>query len=86
LRAQIAEQQRVVADPAAAAAATGARIQTGIEGQRQLQRPQQQAVARAKYVNPPPMTAPMYFQDRHVETELLATFLRAEISLSKTRV
>jgi len=49
LRAQIAEQQRVVADPAAAAAATGARIQTGIEGQR----PQQQAVARAKYVNPP---------------------------------
>jgi hypothetical protein len=65
---------------AAAAAATGARIQTGIEGQRQ------QAVARAKYVNPPPMTAPMYFQDRHVETELLATFLRAEISLSKTRV
>jgi len=49
LRAQIAEHQRVVADPAAAAAATGARIQTGIEGQR----PQQQAVARAKYVNPP---------------------------------
>ena len=85
MRAQIAEQQRVVADPAAAAAATGARIQTGIEGERQLQRPQQ-AVARAKYVNPPPMTAPMYFQDRHVETELLATFLRAEISLSKTRV
>ena len=32
LRAQIAEQERVVADPAAAAAATGARIETGIEG------------------------------------------------------
>jgi len=32
------------------------------------------------------MTAPMNFQDRHVETELLTTFLRAEISLSKTRV
>jgi hypothetical protein len=38
LRAQIAEQQRVVADPAAAAAETGARIQTGIEAQQRPQR------------------------------------------------
>ena len=78
LRAQIAEQERVVADPVAAAAATRVRIETGIEGQRQPERPQPRVVARAKYVNPPPMTAPTYFQDRHVETELLATFLRAE--------
>jgi hypothetical protein len=37
LREQIAEQQRVVEDPTAAAAATGARIQTGIEAQQQPQ-------------------------------------------------
>jgi TIR domain len=78
LRAQIGEQERVVADPAAAAAATDVRIESGIVGQRQPERPQPQVAARARYVNPPPMTAPTYFQDRHVETGLLATFLRAE--------
>jgi tetratricopeptide (TPR) repeat protein len=78
LRAQIAEQERVVADPAAAAAATGARIQAGIEEQQQPQQSEPRVVARAKYINPPPMTAPTYFQDRQAETEMLATFLREE--------
>src|SRR6185312_15952641 len=45
LRAQIAEQERVVADPAAAAAATRVRIETGIEGQRQPEPPQPRVVA-----------------------------------------
>ena len=28
-------------------------------------------------MNPPPMAAPAYFQDRHVETGLIGEFLRA---------
>ena len=36
------------------------------------------APARAKFVNPPPMAAPGYFQDRHVESELIGQFLRAD--------
>jgi hypothetical protein len=78
LRARIAEQERVVADPVGAAAEADKRIAVGLEVQREPPRPQPRRVAHAKFVNPPPMTAPTYFQDRHVETELLAAFLRAE--------
>ena len=66
----------MVADPAAAAAATRGADHDGLEAQRQPDRPQPRVVARAKFVNPPPVTAPTYFQDRHVETEWLARFLR----------
>jgi tetratricopeptide (TPR) repeat protein len=31
--------------------------------------------ARTKFINPPPLTAPNYFQDRFVETKLIADFL-----------
>ena len=36
------------------------------------------APARAKFVNPAPVVAPGYFQDRHVESELIGDFLRAD--------
>ena len=36
------------------------------------------APARARFVNQPPVTAPPYFQDRHVESELIGQFLRAD--------
>src|SRR5664279_3359654 len=35
-------------------------------------------VRRVKFVNPPPMAAPGWFQDRHVETGLIGDFLRAD--------
>ncbi len=35
-------------------------------------------VARARFVNAAPVTAPGYFQDRHTETGLIGDFLRAE--------
>jgi tetratricopeptide (TPR) repeat protein len=75
LRRRIVELEGVAADPAGAATATEKRIAAGLEGVRQPARPEPEMPARARFVNPPPLTAPTYFQDRHVETELLAGFL-----------
>jgi tetratricopeptide (TPR) repeat protein len=75
LTRRIDEQQRVVSNPETVAEQTGARIEAGMERERQPERP---AVAppRAKFVNPPPMTAPGYFQDRQRETEYIVDCLR----------
>jgi TIR domain/AAA domain len=75
LRRRIGELEGVAADPVAAAAETTERIEAGLEGVRLPARPVPERPARARFVNPPPMTAPGYFQDRHAETELLAGFL-----------
>lgn len=53
---------------------TEARITSGLARER---RSADRPVARqVKFVNPPPMAAPRYFQDRHVETGLVGEFLR----------
>ena len=53
---------------------TEERIESGLERERQpADKP---SVRRAKFVNPPPMTAPSWFQDRYVETRLIGDFLR----------
>ena len=53
---------------------TEQRIDSGLERERQpADKP---ATRRAKFVNPPPMTAPSWFQDRFVETQLIGEFLR----------
>jgi TIR domain len=64
-------------DPRAAARRTEARIAPGLEQQRQPERPEV-APARARFVNPPPLAAPAYFQDRHVESELIGQFLAGD--------
>ena len=76
LRRRVGEQERLVADPEAATRRTEERITAGLEQQRQPERPEV-APARAKFVNQPPVAAPSYFQDRHVESELVGEFLRA---------
>jgi hypothetical protein len=53
--------------------ATKARIDSGIERERQPAAPK--PVRASKFVNPPPMTAPTWFQGRRVETRLMAEFL-----------
>ena len=53
---------------------TEQRIESGL--QRERQPADKPAVRRAKFVNPPPMTAPSWFQDRFVETRLIGEFLR----------
>src|SRR5262249_45024637 len=77
LRGRIEEQRRLVEDPQTAREQTEARIATGMERERQPEHPAVGA-RRAKFVTPPPMTAPGYFQDRHVETGLIGEFLRAD--------
>jgi tetratricopeptide (TPR) repeat protein len=76
LRRRVGEQERLVADPVAAARRTEERIATGLERQRQPERPEV-APARARFVNQPPVAAPAYFQDRHNESEQIGGFLRA---------
>jgi len=73
---RIADQERLVADPEAATRRTKERISAGLEQARHPERPEA-APARAKFVNAPPVVAPGYFQDRHVESELIGDFLRA---------
>jgi tetratricopeptide (TPR) repeat protein len=77
LSRRIAEQERLVADPQAAARRTEERIAAGLEQQRQPERPEV-TPARAKFVNQPPVAAPPYFQDRHVESELIGQFLASD--------
>ena len=76
LRKRIADQQGLVADPEGAARRTEERITAGLDQERHPDRPEVPPT-RAKFVNAPPVAAPGYFQDRHVETELIADFLRA---------
>ena len=74
---RIADQERLLADPEAASRRTEERITAGLEHERHSERPAV-APARAKFVNAPPVVAPGYFQDRHVESELIGDFLRAD--------
>jgi tetratricopeptide (TPR) repeat protein len=76
LRRRVGEQERLAADPQAAARRTEERIAAGLEQQRQPDRPEV-APARARFVNQPPVAAPAYFQDRHNESEQIGEFLRA---------
>jgi tetratricopeptide (TPR) repeat protein len=77
LRSRVGEQERLVADPQAATRRTEKRIAAGLEQQRQPERPTA-GPARARFVNQPPMAAPGYFQDRHVESEQIGEFLRSD--------
>lgn len=72
---RITAQQHLIDNPAAAQQQTTQRIETGLERERQPERPVT-AAPRARFVNPPPMTAPTYFQDRERETALVADYLR----------
>ena len=75
LKKQIDDQKRIVEDPEQAAQQTAQNIQTGLERERQPDRPIGGA-ARSKFINPPPMIAPIYFQDRYVESQLIGNFLK----------
>jgi tetratricopeptide (TPR) repeat protein len=77
LRAQLAAHEALIAGPRAVVAAANKRITAGLEVERTPARPAE-VVARARYVNAAPMTAPSYFQGRQGETELLVEFLRSE--------
>jgi tetratricopeptide (TPR) repeat protein len=75
LKLQIAEQQQIVDDPVGVAARVDERIKNGLELERQPEKPVVRAVFN-KFINHPPITAPTYFQNRHVETGIIGDFLK----------
>jgi len=66
-----------VKKPAAAAHRTEASIAAGLEREREPAKPIS-GKTRTKFINPPPATAPRYFQDRYEENKIVANFLRDE--------
>ena len=75
LAQQIAAQQAVVDRPAEVAARAQESIAAGLERERTPERPAG-GEARTKFINPPPAPVPGYFQNRYLETKLVADFLR----------
>ena len=74
LEQAIAEQRKVVANPGGAARRTQESIERGMERERQPRDPVR-GVGTTKFINPPPVVAPVWFQDREVETRQLGAFL-----------
>jgi tetratricopeptide (TPR) repeat protein len=75
LESEIATQRRIVADPEAARRRTEASIASALERERQPSRTPG-GESRTKFLNPPPAVAPSYFQNRFLETKLIADFLK----------
>jgi len=75
LKKQIDDLQRIIDDPEGAAIRVEESINWGIERERQPEKPVG-GITRTKFINPPPAIAPIYFQDRHVETNLIGDFLK----------
>ncbi len=75
LERQIAHQEAVIANPDAARERVQQSIDRGLEQVRQPVKPAA-GIAQSKFINPPPLVAPTWFQDRHVETGMVASFLK----------
>ena len=77
LKKQIAEQEKIVADPAAAAKRTEQSIERAIERERAPEKPIS-GKSKTKFINQPPGIAPSYYQDRYEENKLIKKFLLDE--------
>jgi len=75
LKDQIAHQSKVVSDPKGAAKRVEESIAVGIEHERQP-RKKISDTTRTKFINPTPVVAPSYFQNRFDETKLIGKFLK----------
>ena len=85
LTKQIETKQKIVNDPEAAKEQTQKNIDTGIERERQPERPIATRTS-TKFINPPPGIAPNYFQDREVETIEVMRFLNDDAQRMMTIV
>jgi len=75
LERQIVQQQAIIANPHAAEQ----RVQQSIDRGLACVRDAAKAVhgrTHSKFINPPPLVAPTWFQDRYVETQLIGEFLQ----------
>jgi len=77
LRQQIEALQIIIKNPQAAQERTQKNIDRGLERERQPEAPVA-SKQQTRFINRPPLIAPNYFQDRHVETGLIGDFLRSE--------
>ena len=77
LARQIEEQQRALDNPRDAVRRTEEQIAQGLARERERAE-LSETFTRRKSVNAPPGSAPVYFQDRDVETKLICDFLRDE--------
>jgi hypothetical protein len=75
LNAQIALQQAVIDNPRAAEERVRGTIEAVLEVERQPSKPVS-GISPGKFINPPPLIAPTWFRDRHVETRLIGEFLK----------
>jgi len=85
LKKQITDQEQIVKDPEGTKQRVEKSIVTGIERERQPVKPKT-SVSRTKFINLPPGKAPIYFQDRHVETKLIADFVENDVERLMTVV
>jgi tetratricopeptide (TPR) repeat protein len=74
LNKQIEVQQKIVKNPKKAEEQTQKNIDTGLERERQPEKPIAGKTS-TRFINPPPGIAPTYFQDRLIETKQIADFL-----------
>jgi len=74
LNAQIKQQEEIVKNPKSAEEQTEKNIQAGLERERQPEKPIAKKTS-TKFINPPPGIAPIYFQDRELETIEIMKFL-----------
>jgi tetratricopeptide (TPR) repeat protein len=75
LEEQITQQHAIVANPEAAEQRVQQTIVRGLERIREPAKAVS-GVTRSKFVNPPPLVAPTWFQDRHDETKVIVDFLK----------
>jgi hypothetical protein len=74
LQRHIAQQQAIIDNPQAAEERVQQTIEQGLERVREPAKPVG-GIAHSKFINPPPLVAPTWFQDRHIETQLIGDFL-----------
>jgi hypothetical protein len=74
LERQVAQQQAIIDNPQAAEQRVQQSIERELELVREPARPLS-GTTHGKFINPPPLVAPTWFQDRHVETQLIGDFL-----------
>jgi tetratricopeptide (TPR) repeat protein len=77
LERQIAQQQAIIANPQAAEQRVKQTIDRGLERVRESAKPVS-GMMHSKFINPPPLVAPTWFQDRHIETQLIGNFLKED--------
>ena len=75
LERQIAQQETVIDNPHAAQQRVQQSIDRGLERVRKPEEPIS-GETQTKFINPPPLIAPTWFQDRHIETQLIGDFLK----------